>query len=186
MIWIFVALFWAPFILRGRYDKLTGGGQAGRPVHADPNAELLVWLHGSALFMQFAAIGMAMGLGTWWPYPGHAVVGGLVMLGATWLAGWTLLVFKTWRVKAELSHAHELCTEGPFRWIRHPIYTAMFLHALGSALWYPSPVSFAGALAMFIGGELRARAEEKLLLRAFGERYRELLGRTRRFFPGIY
>jgi protein-S-isoprenylcysteine O-methyltransferase Ste14 len=39
---------------------------------------------------------------------------------------------------------------------------------------------------MAIGGTLRARAEEPLLERMFGEQYREYRSRTWRFVPGIY
>jgi len=39
---------------------------------------------------------------------------------------------------------------------------------------------------MAVGSDLRARAEEKLLLQAFGASYREFIARTSRFIPGLY
>jgi protein-S-isoprenylcysteine O-methyltransferase Ste14 len=37
-----------------------------------------------------------------------------------------------------------------------------------------------------LGGDLRARAEEKVLDASFGEPYREYRARVKRFVPGIY
>ena len=39
---------------------------------------------------------------------------------------------------------------------------------------------------MVFGSDLRARAEEALLDKAFGSVYRDYRARTRRFLPGIY
>jgi protein-S-isoprenylcysteine O-methyltransferase Ste14 len=37
-----------------------------------------------------------------------------------------------------------------------------------------------------LGGDLRARAEETVLLAVFGDRYREYQRRVKRFIPGVY
>ncbi len=76
--------------------------------------------------------------------------------------------------------------DGPYQIVRHPIYLAMDLWALGSTLTCPAAVTLVGAAVIFIGGELRARAEERLLLEVFGETYRAYAGRVRRPVPGVY
>jgi protein-S-isoprenylcysteine O-methyltransferase Ste14 len=50
----------------------------------------------------------------------------------------------------------------------------------------PTPITWTGFVLMVIGGDLRARSEEKLLEQAFGDRYRAYRARTRRFVPGVY
>ena len=60
------------------------------------------------------------------------------------------------------------------------------LLALGSAIWVPTSVVWAAFVLMAIGSDLRARAEESLLIQVFGSSYREYYARTRRFVPGIY
>lgn len=60
------------------------------------------------------------------------------------------------------------------------------LLALGTALWVPTAIVWAAFVLMTIGSDLRARAEETLLERAFDPSYREYCARTRRFLPGIY
>ena len=57
---------------------------------------------------------------------------------------------------------------------------------LGTALWMPARLVWLGFFVVVIGGDLRARAEEALLERAFGEPYLEYRERTRRFIPGVY
>ena len=100
--------------------------------------------------------------------------------------GWTFWVFESWRLRAKIESDHQLTTDGPFRHVRHPIYLAIDLLALGSAIWAPLLFTFLGLALIAIAGDLRARAEEKVLLTAFGDRYREYMKRTYRFIPGIY
>jgi protein-S-isoprenylcysteine O-methyltransferase Ste14 len=60
------------------------------------------------------------------------------------------------------------------------------LLALGSAIWAPTWTLWIAAVLMAVGGDLRARAEERILERAFGSTYRDYCRRTPRFVPGIY
>ena len=99
---------------------------------------------------------------------------------------WALVYFRSWRFRATLDKGHQLATGGPFRILRHPIYMGLNLLALGSAIWIPTPVVWTAFVLMAIGSDLRARAEEPLLLKVFGSAYREYSARTRRFVPGIY
>ncbi|MDP9122046.1 MAG: isoprenylcysteine carboxylmethyltransferase family protein, partial [Acidobacteriota bacterium] len=73
-----------------------------------------------------------------------------------------------------------------FQFVRHPIYLAMVLLALGTVLWIPNLYTVLGAVVMAIGSDLRGRAEEKLMLLSFGDTYRNYMGRVKRFVPGIY
>ena len=73
---------------------------------------------------------------------------------------------------------------GPYRWVRHPSYTAGFLFnvGLGIALgsWLCVAILFA---AMCLVCSLRVRAEERAFLETIGEPYRAYMSRTRRFIP---
>ena len=82
---------------------------------------------------------------------------------------------------------HELIQVGPFRYIRHPVYTAIVMLAVGQSLFYLSlPV---GLLALLLAGlaTYRARLEENLLKspNAFGAAYVEYMNRTGRFLPRL-
>jgi protein-S-isoprenylcysteine O-methyltransferase Ste14 len=78
---------------------------------------------------------------------------------------------------------HQLVTEGPYRWVRHPLYTlgsSMFI-ALGMMAdnWF---IMLLGVLA-FIAMASRTPKEEANLIAKFGDEYREYMQRTGRYFP---
>src|SRR5205814_9999634 len=105
---------------------------------------------------------------------------------ATGHAAWALLVFRSWMMIARLERGHDLATGVPFVLIRHPIYTSVNLVALSAFLWVPSWPVLAAVILVVIGSDLRARAEERLLLEAFGDQYRVFMRGRRRFLPLVY
>lgn len=80
---------------------------------------------------------------------------------------------------------HQLITSGPYRWIRHPLYTfgALFFLALSvlTTLWWPVLFLVPGLLALI----WRARFEEANLVARFGDEYRAYMQRTGRFLPKL-
>jgi protein-S-isoprenylcysteine O-methyltransferase Ste14 len=80
---------------------------------------------------------------------------------------------------------HVLVTRGPYRWVRHPLYTvgsSMFI-AFGMMAdnWF---IALVGILA-FIAMALRTPKEEANLIAKFGDEYREYMKHTGRFLPKI-
>jgi len=78
---------------------------------------------------------------------------------------------------------HQLVTSGPYRWVRHPLYTvgsSMFI-AFGMMAdnWF---IALLGILA-FIGMAIRTPKEEANLIEKFGDEYRQYMKRTGRFLP---
>ena len=147
----------------------------------------LIVFHGLGFAVLYAGIGSAViphRVPHW--FTGQRIVGSVVIAIAASLVAWALVSFSSWRVRAKIEPGHQLETRGPFRLVRHPIYTGCDLLALGTALWIPTPVLWIGVLLIAIGGDLRARAEESLLEKTFGRIYHEYCSRTRRFLPGIY
>lgn len=80
---------------------------------------------------------------------------------------------------------HQLVTHGPYRWVRHPLYStgSLMLAALSlvTALWW-IPVAFLPALIALLW---RTPKEEAHLIETFGEAYREYMRRTGRFIPKL-
>jgi len=109
-----------------------------------------------------------------------------VILAGAYLMCWALVFFRSWRFRAELDVGHELATGGPFALVRHPIYAGINLLALGTVLWVPTSIVFAGAVLLILGSDLRGRAEEKLLADAFGDAYRAYMRKVKRLLPWIY
>ncbi len=90
----------------------------------------------------------------------------------SWTARRTL--GRQWRIDAGLSVDHELVTSGPYRLVRHPIYTSMLclLCATGFIL-APWPLLLIATAVFILGTEIRVRAEDRLLASRFGERFRD-------------
>ncbi|GDX83337.1 farnesyl cysteine carboxyl-methyltransferase [Deltaproteobacteria bacterium] len=181
------ALFWAPFMVRGQLDKQAGLQQTGPAAHRNSAATALVWLHTAALGVTYVGIGWGLFNAAVWDWPLAArLLGVPIILATTWMIIRVMMVFRSWRLRAELTAEHQLCTEGPFRLIRHPIYTALVLLSIGSFFLVPNALTALGIVTNFLAGDLRARAEERLLIEAFGERYRTYMARTKRWIPGVF
>jgi protein-S-isoprenylcysteine O-methyltransferase Ste14 len=81
---------------------------------------------------------------------------------------------RQWRIDAGLNADHELVTSGPYRLVRHPIYTSMLCLCLGTGFMITPTVVLAFSILVFmVGTEIRVRIEERLLAARFGERFRE-------------
>ena len=90
---------------------------------------------------------------------------------------------KYWTPQLQIQNKHRLITSGPYRVIRHPIYTAMFIWVIGLALFTANMVFALLALLTIIGLILRVPKEEKMMIGQFGDEYRKYIQITGRFFP---
>jgi protein-S-isoprenylcysteine O-methyltransferase Ste14 len=198
-IYVAHALFWLVFAAANVYARrrypatatpdaaASSSSVAGDTLRAK-NASLLVWIHALAFAVLFYGVGRAV-----WnrdvpfhPPAWRVSVGVAIIAAGAALAFWARVSFASWRIRAQLDAGHRLATSGPFAMIRNPIYQAMNLLALGTAVWVNAPGAWLGVVLMAMGGALRARAEEPLLEQAFGEEYRAYRQRTWRFLPGLY
>jgi len=78
---------------------------------------------------------------------------------------------------------HSLVTSGPYRWVRHPLYTVGFLAFTGLSLLAANWFIFAMLLLSFAVLVRRTPIEERRLIEKFGEEYRAYMQRTGRFLP---
>jgi len=79
-----------------------------------------------------------------------------------------------------------LVESGPYRTVRHPIYTAFILNYFGGGLLASSLVLtfIPGPLyALFVA--LRIAEEERAMLEQFGQGYQDYMARTGRFVPSL-
>lgn len=80
---------------------------------------------------------------------------------------------------------HKLVTNGPYRWVRHPLYsvgTLLFTSfALMASNWFIGLTTLIGLVMLMV----RLPKEEKNLVEKFGEEYKEYAKRTGRLIPRI-
>ncbi len=81
---------------------------------------------------------------------------------------------RQWRIDAGLNPDHELVTSGPYRLVRHPIYTSMLFLLWGTGFMItPLPMLLLATAVFMLGTEIRVRIEDRLLASRFGDRFRE-------------
>lgn len=134
---------------------------------------------------------LATGVPRFADYPFQPAVGALgVLVAVAALAMFRLshkALGRNWSISLDVRDRHTLVTDGVYRWVRHPMYTAFWLWALAQGLLLPNaiagPAGLVGFGVLFFG---RVGSEERMMLDAFGDQYRAYMGRTRRVIPLIY
>jgi protein-S-isoprenylcysteine O-methyltransferase Ste14 len=93
---------------------------------------------------------------------------------------------KNFSTELRIRQDHSLITSGPYRYVRHPMYSNFLLNFPGlpivGANWL--------LLLFFVIGlvfivTVRIRKEEQLMLATFGDEYRAYMARTGRLFPRV-
>jgi protein-S-isoprenylcysteine O-methyltransferase Ste14 len=132
----------------------------------------------------------ATGIPAFANHPLHAwqiVAGGLTFLASLVLFRQTHAALgRNWSVTLEVRENHALITDGIYRYVRHPMYSAFWLWAIAQAFLLPNWVAGFSGIAGF--GTLylfRVRREEQMMLDAFGSRYAEYAERTGRILPKL-
>jgi len=111
---------------------------------------------------------------------GGAVLCVLGLLVAIWsrrtLAG-------NWSRDVTFRQGHELITAGPYRFVRHPIYTGILLMFFGSAMQDGRLHSWLGFLILCLGIWIKIQQEESLMLRHFPDEYPAYQKRVKALVP---
>jgi len=135
------------------------------------------------LFWPASWLWVALGRVPLSPPPVRALGLALMATGAALTAAAIFLMGRAWRIGIDPTNRTELAREGPYRWIRHPIYAGMLLMVLGNVLVAPSPMIDLAALLTTLGILRQALREEQYLHQTFGERYARYAAETGRFVP---
>ncbi|MCK4734150.1 MAG: isoprenylcysteine carboxylmethyltransferase family protein [Methanophagales archaeon] len=82
---------------------------------------------------------------------------------------------------------HELVTDGPFRYMRHPRYSGIILWVFGVALTFLSIPGLVLAVLMSVLMLIRIPKEERMLHEEFGKEWEKFCKRTtKKIIPWIY
>ncbi len=93
---------------------------------------------------------------------------------------------RSWTPTLGLRQDHQLVTSGVFKYIRHPMYAAHILWALAQPLILANWIAgFSFLLPQILQFWSRAGDEEKMMLEAFGDQYRDYMESTGRLLPKI-
>ena len=92
-----------------------------------------------------------------------------------------------WSITLEVREGHRLITQGVYRWVRHPMYSALALYSVGQALVIPNWVAgLSNLVALAVLLALRIGAEERMMAQQFGNEYAAYTARTKRLIPRVW
>lgn len=109
------------------------------------------------------------------------VSGGLVV------AIWARVVLgANWSARVTFKEDHELIQRGPYRVVRHPIYSGLLLMVLGTAVFFGRVGGFVAFPVYLLAICMKLNQEEALLTRHFPEAYPEYKSRTKALVPFVW
>ncbi|MGQ0602544.1 MAG: protein-S-isoprenylcysteine O-methyltransferase [Anaerolineales bacterium] len=188
--WLLLGMFVLFFVVRA-YHHRRAEKEGGQIEYREPNRRAiqlmrlvigLGWLLAMALYF-FAPSFVAWAdfpLPEWVRWAGLAL--GYANLPLLWWIEATL--GKNFNTTLHVREGHTLVTDGPYRWVRHPMYTSLYILVsaifLASANWL---VGLPGLVSLTIILLNRVQREEAVMLEQFGDQYRAYMQHTGRFVP---
>ncbi len=111
-----------------------------------------------------------------------------IAVASTWLVNAAARrLGKQWALAARLVEGHTLIQDGPYRFVRNPIYTGMFGMLLATGLAVTQRIPLLIAIVLFAAGTwIRTGSEERLLRQAFGSEFEEYARKVPALIPGVY
>ena len=129
----------------------------------------------------------------WFDFANYNLPGWCGWVGTAVFAGAIFMLWRShadlgrnWSAKLQIAGQHSLVTNGVYRYIRHPMYTAHLLWAIGQGLllsnWFAGWAFLVLSVPLYI---IRIPKEERMMLEHFGEQYSAYMSRTGRLIPRI-
>ena len=122
-----------------------------------------------------------------WPHSLALDVAGLAVtvLGAVFAIWSRVTLGRNWSSVPQVKAQHQLVVKGPYRIVRHPIYTGLILAVAGTGLAQNKGIWLVMVVLIFASYLLKIRVEERLMMETFPEEYPEYRRRVKALIPGI-
>lgn len=140
------------------------------------------------VFLQFLCIALlASPLSDFFNLTLITLFGLLLVADATALAVWALISMSrgTFQVLPEPSKSAQLTMNGPYRWIRHPMYSAVLLAGVGAVLVHSTLWHCMIFLCLSLVLYFKIKREEAALLKRYAE-YEAYRLRSKAIVPFLY
>ena len=110
----------------------------------------------------------------------------IIQVGAVILMIWARLTFgiRSFHASANATKG-KLITNGPYRWMRHPIYAALIYFFIASVISFPSAETVVAVAIIGVALFVRMLLEEKSLLETY-DNYADYCKTTKRIIPFIF
>jgi protein-S-isoprenylcysteine O-methyltransferase Ste14 len=122
----------------------------------------------------------------WNPTPASAAIADVLALAGLATMLWARVTLgRNWSGGVVLKEDHELIQRGPYAYVRHPIYSGVFLLILGFAVLQGKLSTFGVVLMVIVLLWFKASQEEKLLVSHFPAEYPAYRKRVKALIPFI-
>lgn len=168
--WLVLFAFWLVAALFARKTK-SSETFLGRLQHVLPMyAAYFLIFNRHRYFLIYGELYDA-GWNNWIVYPGL-----LLTAAGIGFAVWARLhLGRYWSGIITLKEGHKVITTGPYRWVRHPIYTGWLAAMLGSAILAGTVDAFLGFDLITLAFVIKLNREERMLAADLGEEYRQYM-----------
>lgn len=177
VVWDGYWIYSARGVKRARSEEpWTSRGPVVLGLLLSPLLMLAPWWFGSFMGQRFLAendfiyfLGMALlAFGVYWAFWARHTLG------------------SNWSGRVTIKEDHELVTRGPYRYVRHPIYTGVLFAFLGSAIALGHMGGLFALAIMLSIFAYKMGLEEKVLDEHFGDKYADYRKTTRKLIPLVW
>jgi protein-S-isoprenylcysteine O-methyltransferase Ste14 len=122
-----------------------------------------------------------------WRYtPAVGITADLVTVAGLLVTLWARTTLGgNWSSNVVIKEDHELIERGPYRYVRHPIYSGMILMLLGIVILWGGATGLILLVAVAVGLWVKLRKEERVLGRHFPETYPRYKARVKALIPFV-
>lgn len=92
---------------------------------------------------------------------------------------------RNWSGNITVKVGHQLIRSGPYRWVRHPIYSGIILAMIGTAINKGQLRGLVAVVLLWIGFTVKSRIEERFMAATFGPDYEEYQRGTGALIPRL-
>ncbi|MFK2902661.1 isoprenylcysteine carboxylmethyltransferase family protein [Dyella ginsengisoli] len=92
---------------------------------------------------------------------------------------------RNWSAVVQVKRDHELIERGPYRWVRHPIYTGLLMAYLGTTFALGEWRGLLGTAIVGVSFWFKLKLEERWMREQFGARYEDYMRRVKALLPRV-
>ena len=112
--------------------------------------------------------------------------GAILTVAGILICFWARIILgRNWSGTVTIKRDHELILRGPYRFVRHPIYSGLLIGMLGSAIVYGYARCFIGVLICGVALWMKLQIEERFMTQQFGDQYTQYRRRVRALVPFV-
>jgi protein-S-isoprenylcysteine O-methyltransferase Ste14 len=176
-LWLIFAVYWFVGALRTSKTEKRENLLSSLPRNA------VLALAGALLFSPSLSIGF-LGRRFLPALPSVWLAGVLLTVAGLALAFWARYhLGRNWSSQITLKEDHTLVCTGPYKYLRHPIYSGILVAMVGTALTVGRYRALLAVLLAVLAFWWKARQEDAWLAAAFGEQFEQHRRRTGRLLP---